>query len=118
MEEQGAHISELGGGHPDRREPIVREQFEQQGRVASIVFLPSRSDRANFRRMTHMAGDPELLHQAPEPPHRSGGFDPHDHRRRQAGVKIPHHRPLMFQRAFDAFTGLAIQHRDGLLRSV
>jgi hypothetical protein len=54
--------------------------LQHESGISSIVLLLSRFGRADLGRMTHLAVDPQLLHQLQEPLHRTGGFDPHTSR--------------------------------------
>jgi len=65
--------------------------------------------------MPHSTLDRELLHQAQEPPHRTGRFDPHHDRRPNRGIEISNGPTLVRQRLLDDHTGVAIQHRNRLL---
>jgi hypothetical protein len=84
VEPQRPEIAALGRGRPDRRKVIVREQPQQQLRVAPIMFLSPRLSRANRGRMARAGRDAQLLHQPHEPAYRSRGFDPNDDGRGQA----------------------------------
>jgi hypothetical protein len=94
---------------------IVREQAQQQLRVAPIMFLSPRLGGANRGRMAHAARDAQLLHQPHEPTHRSRGFDPNDDGRGQGLIKRPDRLAVVRQRVLADFPGLAIQHGNGLL---
>ena len=41
VQEERSQVSQLGRRHPDRRKPILRQQLQQERRVATIVLLPA-----------------------------------------------------------------------------
>src|SRR5207248_6884932 len=41
VQEKCSEVSKLSRRHPDRWEPILRQQLEQKRRIAAIVFLPA-----------------------------------------------------------------------------
>jgi hypothetical protein len=58
----------------------------------------------------------QLLEQLQKPAHAAGRFQPHQHRPRERAIEVPHPRPLVRNRLLDHLSGLAIQHRNRLLR--
>ena len=98
-----------------RRKPILRQQPQQQRRIAAIVFLPARLRLPNRRGMPHATLDRQILHQPEEPSHRTCGFDPYDDWRRNRGIELADCPFLVRQRLLDDLTGVAIQHRYRLL---
>ena len=97
-----------------------RQQFEQQGRIAAIGLCRRVSSAfriADGCPTRHSMA--QLLHQPQEPPHRPGHFDPDDHRWRAGWRRNPAPpTPRVSTCVSIRFTGIAIQHRDGLLRCV
>jgi hypothetical protein len=77
------------------------------GSGAIVEFLIPESE------MSDVARHAELLHQLQNHP-----IDPVASMPTTTGVEVAHRRPVVFQRVRDDFPGLAIQHRDGLLRCV
>ena len=84
VQQQRTQITQLGRRHPDRREAILRQQFQEQRRVSPIVLLSAGLAPSDLGRITDVAGDAKFLHQPQKPSHRSGRFDA-DHDRRAAG---------------------------------
>ena len=78
MQEERTQVPELGGRHPDRREPILDEQAQEQGRIAAIVFLFSDLGPADLRRVTYPLGNTQFLEELQKPPHRVGRFQTDD----------------------------------------
>jgi hypothetical protein len=95
MQKQRSQIPQLRRRQPDRWKAILGQQRQQQARIASIMFLPPGLRLPNFRRMSDVARNPELVHQAQESPHRPRRFDPDDHRRGQRPVELPDHLAFM-----------------------
>ena len=101
MPQERTQIPQLARRHPDRREAILGQQFQEQRGVSAVVLLSAGFDFADFRRVTDVAGHGEFLHQPEKPSHRPGRFNAHDNRRRQVRVEVPNGRPLMGQRSLD-----------------
>ena len=89
-------------------EAIIDAYGESEQRVG----LLSPADRG---RMTNVARDLQLRHQAQKPAHRSGCFNAHDHGPRQRRIELAKRVPLVLQRPLDYLARLAIQHRNRLL---
>ena len=82
------------------------------------MFLLAGFRRTNLSGVSHPAFDSQLRQQIQKPLHGSNGFDAHQHRARKFGIKIPHLVAFVHQRAIHHFSGLGIEHRQGLLASV
>jgi hypothetical protein len=59
---------------------VMMTVFQNQVRIAPIMFLLPWLGGPNLGRMTNQAFDSHLFHEVHEPLHRSRGFDPHSHR--------------------------------------
>src|SRR5271169_6386959 len=82
------------------------------------MFLFPWFGRSNLRRMADLAIDPQLLHQAQKPLHRSRCFNSYTHRPWQPRIKLLHVTATVCQRLFHHLPGRCIEHRQCLLASV
>ncbi len=60
----------------------------------------------------------EFFHEVRKLLHGSGGFDPHPHRSRKAGIKLLHIIAFVLQSRLHYLAGGGLQHRQRLLASV
>src|SRR5262245_10892157 len=74
--------------------------------LSAVMFLSAGFRLSDFAWVTHDAGHAEFFHQPEKPAHRPIGFNPHDDRRRQARIVVPHRRPVVLQRSLDDLPGL------------
>ena len=60
VQEQRTEITELGRGHPDRGESILRQQLQEERRISTIMFLPrfGPADRWRVTDVTRAAPAP------------------------------------------------------------
>src|SRR5271155_3684841 len=82
------------------------------------MFLFPWFGRSNLRRMANLAIDPQPLHQAQKPLHRSRCFNSYTHRPWQPRIKLLHVTATVCQRLFHHLPGRCIEHRQCLLASV
>ncbi len=101
MPQKNLQIALLTRRHPNRRKAIFRQQREQQASVTAVVFLLAGFGSPDLRGMTDAELDDQLFEQSQEPVHGARGFQAHQHRLRQTGIKLAHLVALVLQFLFD-----------------